>query len=173
MLLNEFLSQKLYRSTDLKSYYAANMEATEGSGRTVPKTKVVEDPRKRLGQVMALNNYENIFSLQGEPPQNVLELCARLHSRHGRTLVAVLHDLNQAARYASHLVALRKGGVVAATGPPGEVLTEELVTDVYGLACRVLPDPETGTPMVVPRRPDWMAERAVEGAGDGRSVAGG
>ncbi|MDD7942157.1 hypothetical protein PHK61_27455 [Actinomycetospora lutea] len=64
--------------------------------------------------------------------------------------------------------------MVAATGSPQDVLTEELVTDVYGLACRVLPDPETGTPMVVPRRPDRMAaDGAVEGAGDGRSVAGG
>ncbi|MEJ2865452.1 ABC transporter ATP-binding protein [Actinomycetospora flava] len=137
--------------------------------------------RQRVWLAMALAQETPILLLD-EPTTyldishqvDVLELCARLHAEHGRTLVAVLHDLNQAARYASHLVALRKGGVVAATGPPDEVLTEELVTDVYGLACRVLPDPETGTPMVVPRRPGWMASAGgVGGAGDGRSVAGG
>ncbi len=84
---------------------------------------------------------------------DVLELCARLHDESGRTAVAVLHGLNQAARDATHLIALGPGGAVAASGPPAEVLTEELATDVYGLACRVVPDPETGTPMVVPRRP--------------------
>ncbi|MFI1519441.1 ABC transporter ATP-binding protein [Kitasatospora cineracea] len=79
----------------------------------------------------------------------VLDLCARLHREQGRTLVAVLHDLNQAARYATHLVALHDGKLVAA-GPPGEVVTAELVEEVFRLPCRVIPDPETGTPLVVP-----------------------
>ena len=88
----------------------------------------------------------------------------------------MLHDLNQAARYATHLIALRPGGVVAASGPPAEVLTEELVTDVYGLACRVVPDPETGTPMVVPRRPlrgPASEKGARSGAADGALRADG
>jgi len=80
----------------------------------------------------------------------VMDLLARQHER-GRTLVAVLHDLNQAARYASHMIAMRAGRVVA-HGAPADVVTEALVRDVFGLACRVLPDPETGTPMVVPAR---------------------
>jgi iron complex transport system ATP-binding protein len=79
----------------------------------------------------------------------VLDLCAELHERQGRTLVAVLHDLNHAARYATHLIAMRDGKV-ARSGPPGEVLTAELVEDVFGLPCRVIDDPETGTPLVVP-----------------------
>ncbi|MCX4390556.1 ABC transporter ATP-binding protein [Micromonospora peucetia] len=79
----------------------------------------------------------------------VLDLCARLHEEQGRTLVAVLHDLNHAARYASHLIAMREGRVVAA-GPPREVVTAELVEAVFGLPCRVIDDPETGTPLVVP-----------------------
>ena len=65
-------------------------------------------------------------------------------------MVAVLHDLNHAARYATHLVVMKDGAVVT-TGPPGDVLTAELVEDVYGLACVVAPDPVTGTPLVVPR----------------------
>ncbi|MBC7725332.1 MAG: ABC transporter ATP-binding protein [Burkholderiaceae bacterium] len=79
---------------------------------------------------------------------DVLDLCARLH-REGRTLVVVLHDLNQAARYATHLVVMLDGTIVA-EGAPAEVLTAALVESVFGLPCRVLPDPETGTPMVVP-----------------------
>lgn len=79
----------------------------------------------------------------------ILDLCARLHEEQGRTLVAVLHDLNHAARYATHLIAMRDGRVVAA-GPPGEVVTAELVAEVFGLPCRVIDDPETGTPLVVP-----------------------
>jgi iron complex transport system ATP-binding protein len=85
---------------------------------------------------------------------DILELCARLHRQEGRTLVAVLHDLNHAARYATHLIAMRSGAVVA-SGDPASVVTAELVESVFGLPCRVIPDPETGTPLVVPaaRRP--------------------
>ncbi|MDT0200889.1 ABC transporter ATP-binding protein [Nocardioides sp. AE5] len=67
----------------------------------------------------------------------------------GRTVVVVLHDLNQACRFADHVVAMREGTVVAA-GPPAEVITAETVEDVFSMACVVVPDPVTGTPMVVP-----------------------
>ncbi|MFD7875111.1 ABC transporter ATP-binding protein [Streptomyces sp. NPDC059766] len=80
---------------------------------------------------------------------DVLDLCAQLHEEQGRTLVAVLHDLNHAARYATHLIALR-GGRVIAQGEPGEVVTAALVEEVFGLRCQVIDDPETGTPLVVP-----------------------
>ncbi|MEH0982555.1 ABC transporter ATP-binding protein [Micromonospora sp. CPCC 205556] len=79
----------------------------------------------------------------------VLELCARLHSEQDRTVVAVLHDLHHAARYATHLIAMRDGRVVAA-GDPKQVVTAALVEEVFGLACRIVEDPETGTPLVVP-----------------------
>ncbi|MEV0968378.1 ABC transporter ATP-binding protein [Microtetraspora glauca] len=83
----------------------------------------------------------------------LLELCRELHHE-GTTIVAVLHDLNQAARFASHLIVMR-GGQAVAEGPPAEVLTPQLVEDVFGLACDIVPDPRTLTPMVVPhaRRP--------------------
>jgi iron complex transport system ATP-binding protein len=90
----------------------------------------------------------------------VLDLCARLHEEEGRTLVAVLHDLNQAARYATHLIAMREGRVVAA-GPPAEVVTAELVEHVFGLPCRVVDDPETGTPLVVPAARRRTGERTA------------
>lgn len=79
----------------------------------------------------------------------ILDLCAHLHEEEGRTLVAVLHDLNHAARYATHLIAMRDGKVVAA-GAPNDIVTADMVEEVFGLPCRVIDDPETGTPLVVP-----------------------
>ncbi|MFI9326885.1 ABC transporter ATP-binding protein [Kitasatospora sp. NPDC052868] len=81
---------------------------------------------------------------------DVLDLVADLHAEAGRTVVMVLHDLGQAARYADHLVVLQ-GGRPAAAGPPAEVLTADLVEAVFQVPCLVVPDPETGTPLVVPR----------------------
>ena len=82
---------------------------------------------------------------------DVLELVGRLHAERGRTVAVVLHDLNLAARYAQRLVAM-KDGVLVASGTPAEVLTEELLADVFDLEARIVPDPVTGTPMVVPVR---------------------
>ncbi|MEI3843879.1 MULTISPECIES: ABC transporter ATP-binding protein [Microbacterium] len=82
----------------------------------------------------------------------LLELCRALNRRQGNTLVAVLHDLNQAARYADHIIAM-KDGAVTATGTPGEVITESLVSDVFGLDALVIEDPESGSPLVIPRWP--------------------
>ena len=79
---------------------------------------------------------------------DVLELVRDLH-RTGRTVVMVLHDLNQAARYSDHLVAVCDGRVVA-SGAPSDVLTPDLVADVFSVRCRVLTDPDSGTPLIVP-----------------------
>ncbi|GGW36481.1 ABC transporter ATP-binding protein [Streptomyces xantholiticus] len=83
----------------------------------------------------------------------VLDLCAKLHARKGHTVVAVLHDLNQACRYATHLIVMKPGGTVAAEGDPSTVMTAELVQDVFGLPCRIIDDPETGTPLMIPAAP--------------------
>jgi iron complex transport system ATP-binding protein len=79
----------------------------------------------------------------------VLDLLAGLNRRERRTIVLVLHDLNLACRYADHLVAMKAGAIVA-EGPPDEVITAESVEEVFGLRCRVVPDPVTGTPLVLP-----------------------
>lgn len=79
---------------------------------------------------------------------DLLELFADLHRR-GRTVVAVLHDLAQAARFATRLVLMEEGRVVA-DGPPEEVVTARLVEEVFGLPCDVVPDPRTRTPLVIP-----------------------
>ncbi|WP_214367670.1 ABC transporter ATP-binding protein [Pseudonocardia sp. H11422] len=81
---------------------------------------------------------------------DVLDLLRELNITRGRTIVLVLHDLNLAARYADHLVAMKEGRI-AAEGPPGEVVRAEIVGDVFGLDCAVVDDPLTGTPLVLPR----------------------
>ncbi len=94
----------------------------------------------------------------------VLDLCADLHEHHGRTLVAVLHDLNQAARYATHLIAMKDGRIVA-EGQPAEIVDAALIQEVYGLECLVIPDPLTGTPLVVPHARGKGVPKAGPGAG--------
>lgn len=80
---------------------------------------------------------------------DVLQTVRELNVRRGTTVVMVLHDLNLAARYAHHLVALR-GGELVAQGTPDQVVTVPIVREVFGLDTMVVPDPATGTPLVVP-----------------------
>ena len=80
---------------------------------------------------------------------DILQLCRRLNAD-GRTVVAVLHDLNQAARCAEHMIVMHDGRV-RVTGSPRRILTEDLIEEVFGLAAVIAPDPVAGTPMVVPR----------------------
>ena len=112
--------------------------------------------RQRVWIAMALAQETDILLLD-EPTTfldvthqiEVLDLVTDLNRRSGTTVAIVLHDLNLAARYADHLVAM-KDGRIAAEGSPADVVTEALVSDVFGLASRVMPDPVSGTPMVVP-----------------------
>lgn len=78
----------------------------------------------------------------------LLSLFARLRDE-GRTVIAVLHDINQACRYADHLIAMKSGAVIA-EGPPSDIVTAPLIEKVFDLPNLVVPDPVTGTPMVVP-----------------------
>ena len=111
--------------------------------------------RQRVWAAMALAQQTPILLLD-EPTTfldiahqiELLDLFADLHEA-GNTLVAVLHDLNHAARYATHLIAMKDGAIVA-EGAPRDVVTPELVRDVFGLKCRVIEDPATGTPLVIP-----------------------
>ena len=79
----------------------------------------------------------------------VLDLLDELNHSEGRTIVIVLHDLNLACRYAHHMIAMR-GGRIVAEGPPSELVTPALVSEVFDLDAKVVPDPITGTPLVVP-----------------------
>jgi iron complex transport system ATP-binding protein len=79
----------------------------------------------------------------------VLDLITDLNRQRGTTVAIVLHDLNLAARYADHVIAM-KGGRIVAEGTAADVVTEDLVRDVFGLDARVLPDPISGTPLIIP-----------------------
>jgi len=78
----------------------------------------------------------------------LLELFKDLNTQ-GHTLVAVLHDLNHAARYATHLIAMKNGQVIA-QGKPADIVNEALVYEVFGLKSRIIKDPITNTPLVIP-----------------------
>ncbi|GAB3881702.1 ABC transporter ATP-binding protein [Terrabacter terrigena] len=80
---------------------------------------------------------------------DVLDLLRDLNQRNGTTVVMVLHDLNLAARYADHVVALRDGCLVGC-GAPADLVDEDFVDRVFGLGSRVIADPVTGSPLVVP-----------------------
>ncbi|MFD2237957.1 ABC transporter ATP-binding protein [Aureimonas populi] len=80
----------------------------------------------------------------------LMTLLETLNMERGHTVAAVLHDLNQACRFATHMIAMRDGQIIA-EGPPAQIVTEELVARVFQLQARIIPDPVSGTPLVIPR----------------------
>jgi iron complex transport system ATP-binding protein len=113
--------------------------------------------RQRVWIAMALAQQTDVLLLD-EPTTfldvshqiEVLDLLTDLNRSEGTTVVMVLHDLNLAARYADHLVALADGTVYA-SGDPSEVLSPALVEDVFGLRAEVVTDPVSGRPLMLPR----------------------
>jgi iron complex transport system ATP-binding protein len=79
----------------------------------------------------------------------VLELVQRLNRERGMTLVLVLHDLNQAARYADRMVVLNRGAIMA-DGTPADVLTPELLANAFGVRVNIIIDPASNTPVCLP-----------------------
>ena len=110
----------------------------------------------KLGIAMALAQQTDILFLD-EPTTyldityqvEILDLLTELNRRRSTTIVMVLHDLNLSARYADYLFAV-KNGSLAAQGTPAEVITEELIKNIFNLDCQVIHDPISGSPMVVP-----------------------
>ena len=155
-----FPHQKLIRqwSAADEQAVAAAMAATgvtDLSGELVDKLSGGQRQRVWVAMVLA---QQTPLLLLDEPTTfldiahqiELLELCRRLNREEGNTMVAVLHDLNHACRYADHLIAMKDGAVVA-EGDPRAVVTAELVEEVFGLPCRIIDDPETHTPLVIPR----------------------
>ncbi|AYY13211.1 ABC transporter ATP-binding protein [Actinobacteria bacterium YIM 96077] len=135
-------------------------KALELTGASELRHRVVDElsggQRQRVWIAMALAQQTGTLLLD-EPTTfldiayqvEVMELLHQLYEDEGRTIVVVLHDLNQACRYAHHLVALSEGRVVA-RGAPTEIVDETLVRDVFALDCQIIDDPVAHTPLVVP-----------------------
>jgi len=136
---------------------AAALEATQTTELADrPVDELSGGQRQRVWIAMALAQQTDLLLLD-EPTTfldvshqvEVLDLLTDLNRSRGTTIVMVLHDLNLAARYADHLVAMAEGRVHA-TGTPAQVLTEECVRTVFGLDSRVIPDPISGKPLMLP-----------------------
>ncbi len=124
---------------------AAREVATHSSGQ-----------RQRVWIAMVLAQVTDVVLLEDPTTfldvvhqMEVLDLCLELRQRDGVSIVAVLHDLGQAARDAEHMVAMRDGRIHS-QGEPAEVITPTLLREVFGIEDRVIEDPETGSPLVVP-----------------------
>lgn len=112
--------------------------------------------RQRVWIAMALAQETEVLLLD-EPTTyldlthqiEVLDLLTDLNRERGTTIAMVLHDINLAARYADHLFAMR-GGRLVASGAPRDVVTADLIRDVLGLESQVIPDPVSGTPLILP-----------------------
>ncbi|GAA5126220.1 ABC transporter ATP-binding protein [Haloechinothrix salitolerans] len=135
-------------------------EALAATGTTELADRLVDElsggQRQRAWIAMVLAQQTPILLLD-EPTTyldlahriEILRLLRTLNTHHGVTVVMVLHDLDEASRYADHLIALRDGAITA-QGDPREIVTPTLVETVFGVTCTTIPDPITGTPLIIP-----------------------
>ncbi|VEG55899.1 Ferric enterobactin ABC transporter, ATP-binding protein FepC [Mycolicibacterium aurum] len=148
---------------------AAVAEAMRCTGVTELAGRLVDElsggQRQRVWVAMVLAQQTPLLLLD-EPTTyldiahqvELLDLFAMLNRERGHTVVAVLHDLNHACRYADEIVVMAAGRIVA-QGDPATVITADLVENVYGLRCQIIADPETGTPLIAPRASPHLSRR--------------
>ncbi|MEE0693854.1 MAG: ABC transporter ATP-binding protein [Lachnospiraceae bacterium] len=144
-----------------KDDFQAVEEAMELMGITELADRVVEElsggQRQRVWIALALAQQTDILLLD-EPTTfldiayqiEILDILAELNSKYKTTIVMVLHDINLSARYADYLFAMKNGKLVA-EGTPDEIIVPELIQEVYGLACDVIIDPVSKSPMILPK----------------------
>ena len=139
------------------------MQATGITGLAQQSVDTLSGGQRQRAWIAMVLAQETSIMLLDEPTTwldishqiDLLELLSELNRTQGYTLAAVLHDLNQACRYATHLIALRDGEIVA-QGAPKAIVTPELIERIYGMRCMIIDDPVAGTPLVVP-----LGKRAV------------
>ncbi|MBK1812794.1 ABC transporter ATP-binding protein [Clostridium sp. YIM B02505] len=144
-----------------KTDFEAVEEALEIMGITELANRSVDElsggQRQRVWIAMALAQQTDILLLD-EPTTyldiayqvEILDLLTDLNRRRGTTIVMVLHDINLSARYADYIFALRKGKLID-QGAPSEIITSELIHNVFDLDCVVIQDPVSSSPFIVPR----------------------
>jgi iron complex transport system ATP-binding protein len=134
----------------------AATDITDLAGRALDRLSGGQ--RQRAWIAMALAQ-ETALLLLDEPTTfldlahqiDLMDLLSDLNRKEGRTLVAVLHDLNQACRYAGHLIAMKDGRIMA-EGAPCAIVNAELVEAVFGVPALIIEDPVSGTPLVIPKQ---------------------
>jgi iron complex transport system ATP-binding protein len=153
-----------------KKDYEAVEEALEIMGITELANLSVDElsggQRQRVWIAMALAQQTDILLLD-EPTTfldiayqiEILDLLTDLNRKRGTTIVMVLHDINLSARYADYIFAVHKGKLVA-QGTPKEVVTESLIKQVYGLDCKVIEDPVSNSPFIVPKGRHYITNMA-------------
>lgn len=152
----------------IAAMYAANV--SDLADRSVDQLSGGQ--RQRVWIAMALAQ-ETPLLLLDEPTTyldiahqvEVLNLTRTLH-RQGRTIVLVLHELNLAFRYATHLIVMREGKIVA-TGAPKEIVSAQLIESVFNLPCTIIEDPVSATPLVVPLLEDDSDANVCQDQSDG------
>lgn len=155
---DERIVQRALEITDLNQFSDRALDTLSGG------------QRQRAWIAMALAQDTEILLLD-EPTTfldlahqiEILDLLYDLNQREGRTIVMVLHDLNQACRYADYLVAVKAGRIFAA-GDPQSVMTAEIVQAVFDLDCQIFSDPIAGTPMCVPISQKAKSQKAKNNA---------
>jgi iron complex transport system ATP-binding protein len=154
-----FPHQKLFGGWSKKDYEAVAeamdmMNITELANANIDELSGGQ--RQRVWIAMALAQQTDILFLD-EPTTfldityqvEILDLLTDLNRTFGKTIVMVLHDINLAARYADYMFAMKNGRLVA-QGTPSQVITREIVKEVFGLECAVITDPVSASPSVVP-----------------------
>ncbi|MDF2986152.1 MAG: iron dicitrate transporter ATP-binding protein [Eubacterium sp.] len=155
-----FPYQSFFKGLGKKDYEAVE-EALEIMGITNLANHSVDQlsggQRQRVWIAMALAQQTDILLLD-EPTTfldisyqvEILDLLTDLNRNRGTTIVMVLHDINLSARYADYLFALHKGKLIA-EGAPSHIITEVLIKQVFDLDCKVISDPVSGSPFIVPK----------------------
>lgn len=155
-----FPYQTLFKGMDKKDYEAVEealhiMGITELANRSVDELSGGQ--RQRVWIAMALAQQTDILLLD-EPTTfldityqiEILDLLTDLNRKRGTTIAMVLHDINLSARYADYIFAVRNGALLA-QGSPSDVITEELIEQVFGLNCAMIKDPVSNSPFIVPK----------------------
>ncbi|WP_167957845.1 ABC transporter ATP-binding protein [Anaerosporobacter faecicola] len=160
VMRGRFPHQTAFKGMTKKDFDAVE-EALQIMGITELADRHVDElsggQRQRVWIAMALAQQTDILLLD-EPTTyldithqvEILDLLTDLNRKRGTTIVMVLHDINLSARYADYMFALKNGNLVS-EGAPEEVITEELIKNVFDLACTVIKDPISGTPFIVPK----------------------
>lgn len=155
-----FPYQSFLKGMDRKDYEAVE-EALDIMGVSDLADRCVDElsggQRQRVWIAMTLAQQTDILLLD-EPTTyldiayqvEILDLLTDLNRKRGTTIVMVLHDINLSARYADYIFAVHRGKLVS-EGTPSEVISEDLMKQVFGLDCSVFQDPISDSPFIVPK----------------------